>query len=480
MIRSLLSLYRWRYAETLVYMLQSTEYQPKPYLLWFWQTTDFSSVTYRRQLDRTKAARLLLLALRVGMALQLMAGIVLLALAYSNSTPGAWQFGLALILAYPIVWAHVVVVPLFFGRWLLVAPRQRKAIHHSEKIFKDHTGVILAIVGSYGKTSMKELLLTILANGKKVAATPANKNVAISHAHFARTLAGDEEVVIIEYGEGAPGDVARFARITHPTHAIITGVAPAHLDQYKTVDRAADDIFSVADFVRHDNIFINGESPLAVPYLQGRRFQQYTRAGVLGWTVSAVELSAAGTSFTMSKGKQSLHLRSGLLGGHQVGPLALAAALALQFGLSEKQVVQGVASTAPFEHRMQPYMLAGAQIIDDTYNGNIEGIRAGTALLKELQAARKIYVTPGLVDQGKEAEAVHTEMGKLIADANPDIVVLMDNSAAPAILAGLRAASFANEVIIEDDPLGFYVNLQAFVAAGDVVLMQNDWTDNYA
>jgi UDP-N-acetylmuramoyl-tripeptide--D-alanyl-D-alanine ligase len=128
---------------------------------------------------------------------------------------------------------------------------------------------------------------------------------------------------------------------------------------------------------------------------------------------------------------------------------------------------------------MQPYQLDGAWIVDDTYNGNIEGIRAGTELLKELPGRRKIYVTPGLVDQGKESKRVHQEMGGLIAAASPDIVVLMHNSATPYIVQGLQSAGYAKETIIEDDPLGFYVNLAAFVATGDVVLMQNDWTDNY-
>ncbi|HET8669113.1 MAG TPA: Mur ligase family protein [Candidatus Saccharimonadales bacterium] len=479
MIRGLLSLYWWRYPEALVYMLQSNEYQVRPYLKWYWQTTDFSQVTYRRVLEYTKAARLILWALRVGMTLQLVAGFILLALWQWKGLEGGWQFGLALILAYPLVWAHVVAIPLALGRLLVVNPRQGKAIKRSEEIFKKHPAVILAIVGSYGKTTMKELLLTVLSGGKKVVATPANKNVAISHAHFARTLEGTEEIVIIEYGEGAPGDVARFARITHPTHAIITGIAPAHLDHYKTIERAAEDILSIAQFVGKTNIYVNSESPQVARYATGKAYAPYDQHGALGWKVSNVEISLEGTNFAISHGERRIELHSGLLGRHNIGPLALAVALAAGFGMNDQQIQEGVAKTAPFEHRMQPYNLGGAWIIDDTYNGNIEGIRAGTSLLKELAATRKIYVTPGLVDQGKEAEKVHKEMGRLIAGARPDIVVLMENSATPAILDGLREARYNKEIIIEDDPLGFYVNLQAFVAAGDLVLMQNDWTDNY-
>jgi UDP-N-acetylmuramoyl-tripeptide--D-alanyl-D-alanine ligase len=164
---------------------------------------------------------------------------------------------------------------------------------------------------------------------------------------------------------------------------------------------------------------------------------------------------------------------------HQLGPLAFTAALGLQMGLSEEQVTAGVAKTKPFEHRMQPYQLAGAWIIDDTYNGNIEGIRAGTELLANLPAKRKLYVTPGLVDQGKETAAIHRTVGELIARSKPDVVVLMQNSVTEHIQTGLTAANYKGEVMVQADPLDFYQHLENFVAAGDVVLMQNDWTDNY-
>ena len=129
---------------------------------------------------------------------------------------------------------------------------------------------------------------------------------------------------------------------------------------------------------------------------------------------------------------------------------------------------------------MQPYELSGAWIIDDTYNGNVDGIKAGTELLNELIAKRKIYVTPGLVDQGRETKAVHLKVGQLIARAQPDSVVLMQNSVTGFIQEGLKEGGFKGELKLVSDPLGFYSNLESFVAAGDLVLMQNDWTDNYA
>ncbi len=97
-----------------------------------------------------------------------------------------------------------------------------------------------------------------------------------------------------------------------------------------------------------------------------------------------------------------------------------------------------------------------------------------------MPAKRKWYVTPGLVEQGKDTAQIHHQAGKLIAAAQPDIVVLMKNSVTNALKAGLTEADYQGDVRVETNPLDFYTNLSQVVAAGDVVMLQNDWTDNYA
>lgn len=460
-------------------MLQNAEYQIRPYLSWYWRTQNFSTVEYRRQLVPTKAARALLILLTIGMLLEIGAGLLLIALWWQNDLQGGWAFGTALILAYPIVWAHLILLPLVGSRILIVRPRDRRLIAASKKIFAAHHGVKIAIAGSYGKTSMKELLIAVLGTGKKVAATPANRNVAISHAAFARTLTGDEDIVLIEYGEGRPGDIARFAQTTHPDRAIITGVAAAHLDHYRSTHAAGKDIFSVARTIRQKNhVYVNGESRAVQEFLKPE-FTLYGSGGALGWDVSQVQVRVDNLSFTLKKGPHVIRVNSGLLGRHNIGPLSLAASLAYEFGIDIKKIEDAIQQTRSFEHRMQPYQLNGAWIIDDTYNGNIEGIRAGTELLRELPAQRKLYATPGLVDQGRESVQIHDEMGRLIASSGAQVVVLMQNSVTKYIRAGLAAANFAGEIVIETDPLMFYTNLDKFVAAGDIMLLQNDWPDNY-
>jgi UDP-N-acetylmuramoyl-tripeptide--D-alanyl-D-alanine ligase len=477
-VKAFISLYRLQFCRSIIYMLQSTEYSVWPYLKWFWRTHNFGGVMYRRQLDDTKAARYLLMVLALGIYGQILFGISMAIVGYKEETSELISFGLALSLSAPVIWAHVIVLPVLLARVFLIAPKEYQRTLDMKGIFEAHRGYRIAVAGSYGKTTVKELLLTVLGEGKKVAATPANKNVTSSHAEFARSLSGNEEIVIIEFGEGKPGDVTKFTEYTLPTHAIITGIAPAHLDKYKTLDAAADDIFSVAAAVEDHNVFVNGDSIDAKTYCN-ENYEEYDHTGVLGWKVSGLKIAVTGMDFTVSKGSKKLKLHTGLIGEHLVGPLVLAVVLAKEFGLTDNQIVAGVARTRPHEHRMQPYALNGAWIIDDSYNGNLEGIRAGTALLATLSATRKLYVTPGLVDQGKETDAVHIEMGQLIARAKPDIVVLMQNSVTQYIKEGLEYANFKGEVRIEKQPLEFYGNLTHFLAAGDLLLMQNDWTDNY-
>lgn len=457
-------------------MLQSVEYHPKPYLEWLWRVKDFRQVVYRKTLTKTGPARVLLWTMRAGIAAQYIVAIFLYLNSVNNKEWAGIAYAVGIFFIAPIMWAHLLIVPLIVGEWIIIRPRNALKIRKSSVIFAKHPGVKVAIAGSYGKTTMKEILLTVLSEGKKVKATPANRNVPISHARFADSLSGNEEILIIEYGEGAPGDIRRLAKNTHPNVGVITGLAPAHLDRYKTLDAAGEDIFSLAEYVDENEIYVSGDSAAAKTFLKDN-FTIFGISGIDDWKVKNIKNDLDGLRFELQAPSSKLKLQTKLLGRHLIGPLVLAAYFGSKYGLTSTQIEKGISDIEPFEHRMKPYQLSGAWIIDDTYNGNINGLKAGLALLKELPAKRKIYITPGLVDQGKDEHGIHLELGKVIKKAAPDQVVLMKNSVTDAIVEGMKG--YKGQLIIEADPLGFYTNLDKFVAAGDLVLMQNDWPDNY-
>lgn len=477
MIRYYYTRYLLGYPKVLLYMLQDTEYKLQAYLAWLHRTDDFRKVIKRRRLVLTTKVQLLLLVLRV-MALILVAFVVD-SIGFGILSSNIWWVvgGVVVALAAPFLLAYGIIVPLFIGWLFIQKPREMMIIKRSAKILAEHPAVRIAVAGSYGKTTAKETLLAVIGAGMKVAATPGNMNTAIGISRFAAKLKGDEEVLIIEMGEEKDGDIKKLAEMVRPDIGVVTGINEAHLASFKSLDRTAKTILALGKFVKSDDYYLNGESELVLAYKK-RKGQLFDRKGVAGWKVQKAQTDIKGTHFMLIKDGEVIRAKTALIGMHTIGVTAMAAAIAAKLGVSATDIRRGLAKVKPFEHRMEPRLLHGAWIIDDTYNGNSDGIQAGLAFLKSSKAKRRIYVTPGLVEQGDQTQSVHEQIGELIA-SSADIAVLMQNSVTEYIITGLERKNFKGQLITIDDPLEFYTNLDQFVAAGDVVLMQNDWTDNY-
>lgn len=469
-MKRFLSFFTPRTPWLLTYMLQQSEYDPFKFAAWVALYPDLSSVQKRGKLKTTRRAQFML-GIAYGSAGIWLIGVLFLGI--QLRLPSA----ITLVLLTPVIAVTSLFASSLLSQALVVDPKQNSEIRRAKATLSQNTATRIAVLGSYGKTTMKELLFTVLSEGKKVAATPGNKNVLISHARWVNSgVSGEEDVLIFEYGEGRPGDIALLANFSQPSIAVVTGLAPAHLDAYSSLEAVADDFAAIQNFVKPEHTYIHADSKLLRQKMSGAF---YDNAGLEDMKASEVQVDFSGTSFVLETDSGKLKLKTQLLGAHQIGPICAVVAIARGLGMSEAQISEGVAATIPYEHRMQPRHLGGAWIIDDTYNGTIEGMRAGLELLKTLPGKKKIYVTPGLVDQGVETEGVHVQLGKLIAATAPDKVILMQNSATEFIRTGLKEAGFKNELNIETDPLSYYTNLEHFLASGDVVMLQNDLPDSY-
>lgn len=477
-LQNVLRLFMPSYLVTLIYMLQASEYSVVGYLGWYWRTSDFSEVMHRKKVTYTpKALLLTMMAVAIASAL-LIVGIVLLITAIKQQRLDLGVMAVGLLLLSPVITAHALIVPLWIGTVVVQKPKTASSLSQAQDIFANHPGATIAVAGSYGKTTTKEVLKTVLGQKLTVAATPANLNTPLALAAFAESLEGNEDILVIELGEFKPGDIAEFAELIRPDAAIITGLAQVHLDTLSSLETAAQNLLSLAKYVEPDALFINADSEKLTDFTADVEHLSYSADEALGWKTSKIKISLDGTSFTIKKGKTTIKAESKLLGRHSVGVLTLAAALAKAYKLSKSDIEKGIAQTEPFEHRLQVTRQDTITIIDDTYNGNIEGVRAGINLVADQTASRKVYVTPGLVELGDQAATVNAEVGRLAAPVF-DAVVLMNNNQTDAIVEGLHAAGFAGVTTIVDDPLEFYNNMEAFTSDGDLVLMQNDLPDNY-
>lgn len=471
MMRNLLSRYRPRYIRSLVYMLQACEYNVRDYLAWYHRTSDFAHVEKRKRLVKTPKALILV-------ACAYLIVFLLIALAYRVFWPAPIA-SLALVILAPYVLSYAIIIPVLFIK-ILQKPFEYALIIRAKKRLAGHKGLKVAIAGSFGKTSMREILKTVLSEGKKVSAPPHSYNTPIGICRFIEQLRGDEEVLIFELGEYYPGDVMKLCRLIDPDIGIITGVNEAHLEKFGTLEETASTIFELAQYLKEKPVYVNGENERARKNASGEHVV-YSRDGAGSCRVENPRTDLSGTSFTIVINGAKVLIHSRLLGLHNVGPLAAAAHIAYRLGCTNEQVKAGIEKTRAFNHRLESHEDGNGVItLDDSYNGNPDGVKAVIDFLSPIKGHRRWYVTPGLVEMGSRTEDAHREIGRELARGGIEKVVLIRNSVTPHIERGLKEAGYAGELMWFPDALQAFAALPHLTVKGDIVLLQNDWPDQYA
>ncbi len=463
------------YPRTIVYMLQASEYKFRDYFYWYFKVEDFRNVEYRKRLKKTtKSLSLLIFAWLIVISFG-MVGIF--ALYTRPDIYGAMLFSLFVFCGFYLL-AYIIMLPFLMIN-ILQYPVEIWITRNARRTLEKHKALKIAVAGSFGKTTMREILKTVFSEERKTAAPPFSYNTPLGISKFVKSLKGDEEILLFELGEYYPGDVKRLCQLIQPDAGVITGVNEAHLEKFKSLKKTTATIFELADCLEGKTVYVNGENDLARQKVSPDHIL-YTRQGVGGWKITHTISNLSGTRFTIRKGDVILNLESGLLGIHQTGPLSMAAHMAFSLGITEEGIIRGIKKTKPFPHRLEPKTEnTGVTLIDDSYNGNPDGFFVAIDFLMNLTGYRRFYLTPGLVEIGEKTKEIHEEIGQKLANSGVEKVILIKNSVTGYIAEGLERADFKGDLLWFDDALSAFGALPYLTAEGDVVLMQNDWPDRY-
>ena len=470
-----LSRYHYRYPRTLVYMFQSSEYFIGEFVSWYLRVFDFREVEKRKKLKLTAKAKILLF---LSYGLYILGVVVALLLLWPLSFVGFLQFLIAIIiLPYFTVATLLVLVAIF--NFAIQKPATYFIVNQAKKKLSEHSGIKIAVAGSFGKTTMREILKSVLSEEKKVAAPPGSYNTPLGISQFIKSLEGDEEVLVFELGEYYPGDITELCELIGPDIGVITGINEAHLEKFKSLESTTSTIFELADYLGSKPLYLNGESKLAVE-AAGNQHIVYTRVGTSDFKITSSTTGLNGTIFVAESSSERIKLHSKLIGLHQIGPLVAAMDIADKLEISLPAIQSGISETKPFEHRLEPYTDSnGVTIIDDSYNGNPTGVEAAINFLSNLRDRRRIYITPGLVEMGERKEEVHKAIGKQLAKTGIEKVILIKSSSTNFIAAGLASSDYSGEIVWQDSMPEALDLLTHDTISGDVVLIQNDWPDQY-
>jgi UDP-N-acetylmuramoyl-tripeptide--D-alanyl-D-alanine ligase len=336
-------------------------------------------------------------------------------------------------------------------------------------------GRLIAITGSNGKTTCKEMVAALLGQAGRVLATRGNLNNDIG---LPLTLlgAGDEDYLVLEMGANHPGEIGYLTDIARPDVAVITNAGRAHLEGFGSLEGVARSKGEIARGLPADGTFIvpsdSAWTGLWRELAGGRRVLACgpdagadVRAPLEGVTT---EWDAAGfrTRFRVTAAGTELDLDLPLAGLHNVRNALSAVAVATALGLAPEAIRAGLAALQPVPGRLCPRLGAnGLRLIDDSYNANPDSLLAAIRVLMGLPGRRWLIVGD-LAELGEDARALHREMGAAAKDEGVDVLCTVGALSAEAADAfGQGARHF------EDQP-ALIAALKAELGAGDLVLVK--------
>jgi UDP-N-acetylmuramoyl-tripeptide--D-alanyl-D-alanine ligase len=290
---------------------------------------------------------------------------------------------------------------------------------------------VLAITGSVGKTSVKDLLAAVLGLRGPVAVSDKSFNNELGVPLTLVGAPGGSWAAVVEMGARAPGDLRLLCSIARPTVGVVTAVAAVHTETFGTVDDVAR---AKAELV--EALPAHGTAVLNADDARVRAMAGVTVASVLTFGMSPEADVSAEAVEVDAQLRASFHLRSpagpaavrlGVPGRHQVGNALAAAAAALGCGAGLDEVAAGLERARLSEWRMAlTRSEAGAVILNDAYNANPTSTAAALRALAELDAERRVAVLGTMAELGNSSASEHRRVAALAAELGIRVVAVAE------------------------------------------------------
>ena len=303
-----------------------------------------------------------------------------------------------------VVFKHfAVVIPLFLAYFISVFIEKMLfngfKVKAEKKIASMDGLKVVGITASYGKTSIKNYVEHLLKAKYKTYATPRSVNTLGGvMIDINNDLLDDTEVYVVEMGARGEGDIAEISTFVNPHYVVVGKIGPAHIEYFRTMENIRNTKMEILKTDRLKTAWIH-ESAMVKPEANVHTFGEKSnldiRANVPApkYIIEDVEATLESTSFTLNGVRYS----ASILGPFNAINLAAAVLVAKELGLSDEQIQKQLSTLQPVEHRLQRIDAGGKVILDDSFNGNIDGMMASFDLATTYEG-RKVVVTPGLVE----------------------------------------------------------------------------------
>jgi UDP-N-acetylmuramoyl-tripeptide--D-alanyl-D-alanine ligase len=363
------------------------------------------------------------------------------------------------------------------GCAVLVVANVRAALGRFAAAYRmDFTLPLVCVGGSNGKTTVKELIASVLRQKLATLWSEASFNNDIGVPLTLLRLEKAHQAAVVEAGTNHPGELAPLVEMIRPKLGVITNIGREHLEYFGDVAGVAQEEGSLAEQLPADGkLFLNGDNEWSEK-IAARTKAQVVRIGLGGkndWRAERIRLDKNGVTFRVQTAKEEFcgEYRINLLGRHQVTNALFAIAVSEELGLGRAEIQRGLAECPPAKMRLQFWEANGVRVLDDAYNANADSTIAALETLCDLPLqGRRVAVLGDMNELGAHSEAAHAEVGRRAAELGIGQLFAVGKMA-PVTAKAARAAGL-NRVIEFADVESAMNGVKQFLKTGDLVLLK--------
>ncbi|MDD5559456.1 UDP-N-acetylmuramoyl-tripeptide--D-alanyl-D-alanine ligase [Candidatus Methylomirabilis sp.] len=467
------------------------------YIVWLgagiWLRARWSSLQVSQRLQWTPRAVRVAAVTFVLAAAVMFAASWLTVILVSRLIPAPRALLVGIGLAAGLLVISEVAAGTVFAANLSLAPLEQ-AINHrfyaqAKVRMRQYPGEVVGITGSYGKTTTKFILATLLQRRYSVFKTPDGVNTTMGIVRVVReTLRDDHQFFVVEVAAYGPGEIREVCEILRPRLGILTAVGVQHLERFGTPERIAEAKYELIDSLPPGGLaIVNADDPGALRLAErarreGRRVRLYgvgEDERALDIRGKDIKLSSHGSAFRVETEHGAAMFETKLLGGWNIANILGATAAALECGVPLEEIADGVKSLTPAPKRLELREEGGVIKLIDVANANPLGAQMALEVLSQFEGGSKILITPGLVELGQIEAEENRRFGRAAA-AVCDYVLLVGPQQTQPLREGLREGGFAGSRVLVARHSGEVTDyLKAIVREGDVLLYENRLPDTY-
>lgn len=334
---------------------------------------------------------------------------------------------------------------------------------------------VVAVAGSSGKTTTKDMIAHLLAGRMKVHKTPRNENNLIGAPQSVLALTDEHEAAVVELGMNEPGELRALTRTVEPDICVLVNIGLAHVGMFgaeAALIRAKADFVDSAptDAVVIHNADCERSACVVNEFLGDRQGLSVGESADADAWICDVTIDGDGYRFSLEMPDGTLHLRLPGFGRFNVANAAMAATVATRFGMTEAEIAGRLASFASEGMRSETIDIAGLTVIADCYNANPDSMSAAVLSLAEFATnGRRVAVLGDMLELGDKAAALHEKVGQLFGDGSIDLLVTVGELGRRIHAAAVEAGQSA---VHADSAEEATTRVLDAVEAGDVVLVK--------